>query len=95
MAKSTRSISSYTSTGTALGGGGVVTVPTGLGVVNTAPNIPAAIPFTLTPGKANVTVPIGYTSTTGIKLFNSAILKLPELFDRESKSIDLFNENLA
>ena len=40
-------------------------------------------------------VPIDYISTTGIKLFNSAILKILELFDRESKSVNLFNKKLA
>ena len=56
-------------------------VPAGGGGFNPAPNITAAIPFALTRGQANTAVPIDYTSNTDIKLFNSAILKLPELFD--------------
>ena len=65
------------------------------GGVNPAPIIPEVIPFILTPRHNNTAVPINYRLTTGIKLFNSAILKLPELFDGESKSINLFNEKLA
>ena len=91
MAKSTRSIASSTATGMADIGGGGGTVPAGGAIFNLAPNVPAAIPFALTPGQANVSVPIDYTSTTGIKISNSAIIKIPELFDIEYKSITLFN----
>ena len=63
--------------------------------VNIVPNIPAVITFTLNPRQANTAVPIDYTPTTGIKLFNSTIIKLPDLFDGESKPVNLFNENLA
>ena len=78
-----------------LSGSGVGTAPPGRGRFNPALNFPAYIPFDQTPGQANSAFPIDYTSTTGIKLFNSAILKLPEIFNRESKSINLFNYNLA
>ena len=95
MAKSTRSISAYKATNTTaiLCGGG--TVPAGGGAPNPKPNVPAAILFALTLGQANTAVPIKYTSTTDIDLFNSAILKLPELFDGESESVNLFNEKLS
>ena len=83
MAKSTRSIYSSTSIGTYPSGEGGGKVSTGEGVVNPAPNTPSVIPFTLKPGQANTAVPINYISTTGIKLFNSAILKFPDLFDGE------------
>ena len=95
MSKSTGYISSSTSNGTAPSVGGGVTVPTGGGGVNPDPNIPALMPFDITPRQANVTVPINYTSTIGIRLFNSAILKLLEIFDGKSKSINIFNEKLA
>ena len=95
MAKSTRSIAASTTTSTTASGGGGGTVPAGGGAPILAPNAPAVIPFALTPGQANAAVPIDYTSTTGIKLFNSAILKLPELFDGESTYVNLFNEKLA
>ena len=49
--------------------------------VNPASNVPTDIPFALTLGKANVEAPVDYTSTTCIKIFYIAILKLPELFD--------------
>ena len=39
-------------------------------------------------------VPIDYTATTGIKAFNRAIINFSELFDGESKSINLFNQKL-
>ena len=94
MEKSTRSVSSFTSAVTIPSGGGGGTVPAGEARFNLAPNVPAAIQFALTPGQANVSVPIDYTSTTGIKLSNSAIIKTPEIFDIESKSINLFNERL-
>ena len=74
---------------TASGGGGGK-VPEGGGAPNSAHNIPVVIPFALTPGQANEAVPIDYNPTTGNKLFNSDIPKLPELFDRYSKSINLF-----
>ena len=73
--------------------GGAVTE--GGGSPNPAQNFPAVIPFALPPGQANAAFPINYTSTTGIKMFNSAILKLPELISGESKSVNLFNEKLA
>ena len=95
MAKSTRSIAASTTTSTTASGGGGGTVPAGGGAPILAPNAPAVIPFALTPVQANVVVPIDYISTTGIKLFNSAILKILELFDRESKSVNLFNKKLA
>ena len=95
MDKSTRSISASTATGTTAIGGGGGTVPARGGAPNPAPNVPAAITFPLTNKQASTEVPINYTSTTGIKLFNSTILKLLELFDRESKSVNLFNEKLA
>ena len=60
-----------------------------------APNVLAAIPFALTLGQANTEVPIDYTSTTGIKIFNSAIINISELFSGESRSVNLFNEKLA
>ena len=98
MAKATRaSASSSVVSGTASSGGGSGTGGAG-GGVNPAPIVPPVVlaitPFAFTPGKSNAAVPIDYTSTTGIKLFNSAIMKLPELFDGESKSINLFNEKL-
>ena len=83
MVKSTRSILSSTSTGATPSGGGGGTIAEGGGGVNKAPIITAAIPFALTPEQANAAVPINYTSTTETKFFNSAILKLPELFDAE------------
>ena len=77
MAKPTRSIAASTTTGMTASGGGGGAVPSGEGAHNLANNVPAVIPFELTPGQANAEVPIDYTSATGIKLFNSAILKLP------------------
>ena len=69
-------------------------VPSGGGGINPAPNVSADFQFDLTPGKPNAEVPINYISTTGIKLFDSVILELTELFDGESKSDNLFNEKL-
>ena len=94
MAKSISYISSYTATGTTSIGGGGGTVAAGGAGANLSQNVPAAITFALTHWQANAAAPIHYTSTTDIKIFNSAILKLPELFDIESKSINLFNEKL-
>ena len=63
-------------------GGGGETVPAGGRAPNPAHIYPAVIPFAPTPLQANTAVPIDYTSTMGgIKLFNSAILNLLELFD--------------
>ena len=70
-------------------------VPAGGGRVNMAPNVSEAIPFALTPRQANVAVPIDYTSTTGVKIFNSTILNLSEIFDGEPKFVNLFNEKLV
>ena len=95
MAKSIRSIYSSNSTGTTTSGGGGGIVATGGGVVNTSPIIPLVTPFTLTPENANATVTINCTPTTGIKFFNIATLKLPEIFDGESKSINLFNKKIS
>ena len=77
MAKSTSSIAAYKTTVMNASGGGGGAVPSGEVAHNLAKNIPAVIPFELTPGQANAEVPIDYTSATGIKMFNSAILKLP------------------
>ena len=93
MAKSTRSTSSSTPSGTTPSGGGGGTGAAG--GFNPALIIPAVIPFALPPGQANMAVLIDYTSTTGNKLFNSAILKLPDILYGESKSINLFNKKLA
>ena len=95
MAKSTRSIAASTTTGMTASGGGGGAVPERGGAPNPAHNVPAVIPFALITEQANTEVPIDYTSTTGIKLFNSAILKLPEIFDGEPKSINLFNNKLT
>ena len=56
---------------------------------NQAQNVPAIIPFALTPGQANTAVPIDYTSKRGIKLFNSDMMKPPDNLDGESKKINL------
>ena len=48
--------------------------------------------FALTPRQANAIVPIDYTSTAGIKLFNIAIMKLPEIFDGDSEYVNMFNK---
>ena len=95
MAKSTNSIAAYKTTGMTASGGGGGAVPERGGAPNPAHNVPAVIPFALITEQANTEVPIDYTSTTGIKLFNSAILKLPEIFDGEPKSINLFNKKLT
>ena len=94
MDTSTRSIYSSTHTGTTVIGGGGGTVPAVGGGTNLAPDVPADITFDLTPGQTNSAFPIYYTSTTGIKLFNSAILKFLEIFGRESKSVNMLNEKL-
>ena len=80
MTKSTMFISSSTATGTTAIGGEGGTVPAGGGGAHTARNVPSAVTFTLTPGQANSPVHINYTLTTGIKIFNSDILNLTELF---------------
>ena len=77
MAKSTNSIAAYKTTGMTASGGVGGAVPSGGGAHNLEKNVPAVIPFELTPGQANAEVPIDYTSATGIKLFNIAIPKLP------------------
>ena len=70
--------------GTASSGGGSETGGSGVGF-NPAPIVPplvpAIIPFSITHVQVNAAVPIDYTSTTVIKLFNCAIIKIPELFD--------------
>ena len=91
MVKSKRSVYSSTSVGTAPSGGKVGTITTGGVGFNPAPNIPVVIQFSLTPRQSNTAIPINYKSTTGINLFNNAILKLPDLFSGESKSINLLN----
>ena len=90
-----RLTSSSASSGTSPSGGrGGIVEAGGLGV-NPSPIIPSVITVALNPGQANATFLMDYTSTTFIKIFNSAIIKLPELFDGESKSINLFNSKLA
>ena len=76
MSNSARSISSYTATRTTAIGSGVGTVEEGGSGANMAPNVPAYIPFALTTRQANAEVSINYNSTNGIKLLNSAILKI-------------------
>ena len=95
MTKSTRSISASTATGSTVIESGEGTVPSGGGAPNQASNDPAPIPFALTHRQANAEVHIDYTFTTGIKMFNSSILKLSELFEGEYKSVNVFNEKLA
>ena len=51
--------------------------------------------FALNPYQANAIFPIYYTYVTVIKLYNSAIMKLPDLLDRESKSVNMFNGKLS
>ena len=77
MAKSTSSIAASTTTGTTAIGGGGGAVPAEEGSPNPEQNVPKVIPFALNPGQSNVSVYIDYNSTTGIKLFNSAIYHNP------------------
>ena len=51
-------------------------------------------PFVMTPGQSNGSVFLDYTLGTEIKIFNSVTEKLPEMFDGNSRGINLLNDNL-
>jgi len=55
---------------------------------------PPAAPFALTPGQANPTQPLDYTSTIGIKIWNEATASLPLKFNVEGKEVNQFCRDL-
>ena len=50
--------------------------------------------FYLTAGQVNAMVTINYNRITGIKIFQSIKKTLPNVFDADSKYINLFNEKI-